>query len=426
MRIDPKRSTSQSLQLTLFILASVAVGLFAVYYGRVFHVGEDIAEALLKEHPNWLLLVTPLFFFASSAACKFYAPDAAGGGIETIRKALKLLSTEDRSHLPEVRRKLGMRTVWVKFVSSIFMITGGGALGREGPVVQMTASIFSTVGRRSRRFFPDIDLRAWIIAGSAAGLAAAFNTPLGGLVFALEELTELHVSSIRGPLFLAVVTSGLTALALSGPYLLFPAKIIHWKSGPIGVLCVILIGVMAGLLVATFQKLSSNVHKRLIRSQAQTFWIVPTFCGLLVAILARTMGSEVIGGGIKSAQLLVSRPLSETDPMIFPAHMLTLVLTLVSGAAGGILAPGLALGAQMGAMLANVLGNIADPTLLILGSMAAFLGALVNAPFTAAVLTMEMTNQHDLIFPLLIAALVSVQTANALKKSALFAQKSEH
>ncbi|MBS1982646.1 MAG: chloride channel protein [Bdellovibrionales bacterium] len=416
MMMDSKRSTSQSLQLGLFILASIAVGLFAVFYGRIFALGEDHALNLLNQHPNLLLVVTPIFFLASSAICRFFAPEAGGGGIAKVREALEHLSHESSGEeKAKVRNTLGSKTIVIKFLSSIFMIAGGGALGREGPVVQMTAGIFSTVGRRSRRLLPDIDLRSWIIAGSAAGLAAAFNTPLGGLVFALEELTELHVSRIRAPLFMAVVTAGLTALALSGPYLLFATSHVVWKSSPWGILSVLLIGVISGAIVVSFQEVSMRFHRALEHARTRFFWIVPLLCGLAVAIIARSLGSEVIGGGIASAQALVNRPYSETSTMVFPGHLITTLLTLASGAAGGLLAPGLSLGAQMGAILAKVLGNYIDPTLLILASMAAFLSALVSAPFTAAVLAMEMTNQHDLIFPLLISTLVSMQTASFLR-----------
>lgn len=359
MTVKHKRSTSQSLQLGLFIFSSIAVGLFAVFYGRIFAMGEGRALALLDQHRNLLLLVTPLFFLISSSICRFFAPEASGGGIAKVREALAELSIENsEENSGKIRNALGSKTVVMKFFSSIFMIAGGGALGREGPVVQMTAGIFSTIGRRSRRILPDIDLRSWIIAGSAAGLAAAFNTPLGGLVFALEELTELHVSRIRAPLFLAVVTAGLTALAVSGPYLLFATSHVVWKSSPWGILSVLVIGVFSGTIVVFFQKLSAHFHTALERTRNRSFWIVPSMCGLIVAIIARNLGSEVIGGGIASAQALVNRPYSETNSLVFPGHLLTTLLTLASGAAGGLLAPGLSLGAQMGAILAKVLGGL--------------------------------------------------------------------
>src|SRR6202012_4632908 len=108
---------------------------------------------------------------------------------------------------------------FIKILSSLVMALGGGVIGREGPTIQMAGSIFRKVNEWLPKWWPKVSKRNMIMTGAAAGLAAAFNTPLGGIVFAVEELTRTHISYFKTALFTAVILAGLTAQALLGPYL---------------------------------------------------------------------------------------------------------------------------------------------------------------------------------------------------------------
>src|SRR5437764_11610103 len=127
------------------------------------------------------------------------------------------LATPRNNHL--VDKLLSLRIIIVKMVSSLVLISGGAAIGREGPTIQIAGSIFRLVNKWIPSSWPKLSKQSFIMTGAAAGLAAAFNTPLGGMVFAVEELARIHIRFIRTALFTAVIISGLTAQGLLGPYL---------------------------------------------------------------------------------------------------------------------------------------------------------------------------------------------------------------
>src|SRR5690606_32900499 len=117
-------------------------------------------------------------------------------------------------------RFLNLRIILVKIASSMAMVFGGGAIGREGPTLQISGSIYRIVHQLLPPFWPKVSRRVMMITGGAAGLGAACNTPLGGIVFAVEELTKTHIAQFRTAVLTAVILSGMTAQWLLGPYLM--------------------------------------------------------------------------------------------------------------------------------------------------------------------------------------------------------------
>ena len=140
------------------------------------------------------------------------------------------------------------------------MILGGGVIGREGPTIQIAGSVFRKVNQLLPVWWPKVSKRNMIMTGAAAGLAAAFNTPLGGIVFAIEELTKTHISYFRTALFTAVIIAGLTAQGLFGPYLYLGYPLIK------GISVYIFLGVILVALLAGFGgSLSGWIMYSLIR-----------------------------------------------------------------------------------------------------------------------------------------------------------------
>ena len=154
------------------------------------------------------------------------------------------LATPQDNH--KVKKLLSIRVIIIKILSSFFMILGGGVVGREGPTIQIAGSVFRKINQILPDWWPKVSKRNMIMTGAAAGLAAAFNTPLGGIVFAIEELTKTHISYFRTALFTAVIIAGLTAQALFGPYLYLGYPVIKGLSVYI-FLGVILVAMLAGL-----------------------------------------------------------------------------------------------------------------------------------------------------------------------------------
>lgn len=310
---------------------------------------------------------------------------------------------------------LSLRVAFVKILSSIVLLLGGGVIGREGPTIQVSAAIFRAINRLQPAGWPQLSRQIALITGGAAGLAAAFNTPLGGIVFVVEELTQTHITRFRNAVFTAVIITGMTAQAILGPYLYlgFP-KVSATTGWFLGI--VVLAAIVCGLAGALFAKslLWLNQYRNRFKSlSAQAGWVAG--CGLLLAGLAFWVGSDAMGTGKPIINRLLFQNTGQTPWYLFPVRFAGMALSYSGGAAGGVFATSLSAGAILGdglARLTNVLP--ADHNLVILVSMVSFLTGVVRSPFTAAILVLEMTDRHSAIFQLLLGALVAQGAASVL------------
>ncbi len=391
--------------ICVIFLAAAFVGLLAVSYNEVFLIGTKFARQNFIESPWLVFLTTPLFFLLSSWLCRRYAPNAAGSGPEHVISALKKLGDAEKQH-EGISEFLSLRILIIKIISSTICIAGGGALGREGPVVQIAASIFVLVTQKIKKIIPSFDLRAWIIAGSAAGVAAAFNTPLAGIVFAIEELSQFHLDqkffSFKKKVFFAVIVAGVTAQFITGSYVLFEFSIMHFKWQIQMVATLVMVALVCGF-TAWLLKTIANITTRWRNSVTGNGWyFFPVICGLIVATVSYLVGINSFGAGIYTIN---DAFLSSTQVITFKdslGRFINIIATYASGCAGGLLLPALALGAGVGSIGSLIL-PMEDSRILIATGMAAFLGALLNAPLTAAVLVLEVTNQRELILPLFLS-----------------------
>lgn len=240
-RIRNENLKKNALQAIPFWIASVITGLFAVLYTKLFVGAEDLTALVLKYHMWLLFILSPLCFLLAWWLVQRFSPFARGSGIPQVMAAIQVTSPRT-NHL--VDKLLSFRIILIKVLSSLVMAIGGGAIGREGPTIHIAASIYKIVYQVLPKWWPKIAKRNMMVTGAAAGLAAAFNTPLGGIVFAIEELTKTHFSYYKTAIFSSVIIAGLSAQALLGPYLYlgYPkldglsASIFFW-SGPCGFTC---------------------------------------------------------------------------------------------------------------------------------------------------------------------------------------------
>jgi H+/Cl- antiporter ClcA len=186
---DPLHAQALALWTAAFV-----TGLVAVEYARIFKFLEAQVLSINEQSPYLIFAITPLCLILACWLVYRLSPEAAGSGIPQIMAANEM---DYRSLEPQVDKLLSLRVAGVKVVSSLLAIGGGAAIGREGPTLQISACIFHFFGQRLRRYFPKTDSHTWIIAGAAAGLASAFNTPLGGIVYAIEEMGTLHFQKIK-------------------------------------------------------------------------------------------------------------------------------------------------------------------------------------------------------------------------------------
>ncbi|MBC8152729.1 MAG: chloride channel protein, partial [Bacteroidetes bacterium] len=282
------------LQSLPFWVASLLTGLMAVGYEEAFVWAEKISFDWLHSQPLLAFVLTPLAFLTAWILVNQLAPAARGSGIPQVMAAIEL-STPTRH--TRTGYLLSLRVAIIKIMSSVALLLGGGVIGREGPTIQVSAAIFRAINRLQPPGWPQLSRQIALVTGGAAGLAAAFNTPLGGIVFVVEELTQTHITRFRSAVFTAVIIAGMTAQAVLGPYLYLGYPKVSASTGWfLGI--VVLVAIVCGLAGAFFAKSLlwlNNYRNRFYSLPAQAGWVAG--CGLLLAGLAHWVGPDALGTG---------------------------------------------------------------------------------------------------------------------------------
>ena len=326
---------------------------------------------------------------------------AQGSGIPQVIAATRLA----RQGKP-INRLVSLRIAFAKISLGTLALTGGFSAGREGPSVQVAASIMHFF----HRFLPNARIvrsEDLILAGGAAGIAAAFNTPLAGIAFAVEELGRKLETRTSGVLLSTIILSGMVAIALQGNYNYFGHFGIQDINHDI-VVPALVIGIGCGLLGGLFSRmlLWPQRHPHLIIWQWRRLhpvWFAG-ICGFVVAILGWLSGGMSFGSGYGiTSQVIVS-------DVVLPWHapitrFLATVVTYFSGIPGGIFAPSLAVGAAVGANTAELFHLAAQPTIAL--CMVGFLAAVTQSPITSAIIVMEMIDSHSMVISLMAVALIA-------------------
>ncbi len=393
------------LQAIPFWIASLLTGLAAVFYSKIFLLAESSTARLFLETPWLLFVITPFCFLVAWWLILRFEPFARGSGIPQVMASIELANPRDNF---KIGKLLNLRVILVKMLSSFCMILGGGMIGREGPTIQIAGSIFRLINQWLPRWWPKISKRNMIMTGAAAGLAAAFNTPLGGIVFAVEELTKTHISYFKTALFSAVIISGLTAQALFGPYLYLGFPGVQNLSFYI-FLGVILVALLSGLAGSITSRLMLWLMSRKACLKKRNYHIIYVLlCGFAIAILAYFTHPWLIGSG-KQIMTTVLFTSAKYLPWYTPfVRMSGSIISYSTGAAGGVFAPALASGASIGSVLSSWMQlSDSDTNLLILSGMVGFLTGITRTPFTSAILVLEMTDRHSLIFYLMLAGMLA-------------------
>ncbi len=413
----------QLLNALPFWIGAIITGTVAVIYAGLFHWAE-LGTAFLFEKARWsLFIVTPICFILAWRMVVRKAPGAAGSGIPQVMASIGLLS--DRPKVSDARL-LSIRVVLVKLGSSLLMALGGGLVGREGPTIQISAAIFRKVNRMLPEWYPRISERNMLVTGAAAGLAAAFNTPLGGIVFAIEELTRTHFNAFRSSLLTGVIIAGLTALNFLGPYLYigFPdlKGVSTWM-----VLLVFPLAIVTGLAGGWMSRSTVRVlqwRDRLSTGlQRHLFVLLGAGC---IAFTGYMVGMDAIGSGKEMMVKLLFTDAKEVEWYVPVLRVTGTITTFVMGAAGGVFAPSLSAGASMGALVAEWFNLSAPQTnLLILCGMAGFLTSVTRSPFTSSILVLEMTDSHNVVFHLMLTTLIANAVATLVSRKSLYEQLSD-
>lgn len=413
--LDMLVSDYANLQSVGLWTAAIIVGCLAVGYAYAFRFIETQFESYLVSDPKIVFVCAPIFFLIAWWLVYRYAPEASGSGIPQVMAATELEYEGENKKF--VDRLLSVRVALVKIVSSLFCLAGGGAIGREGPTLQVSAVIFHSVGKFVRKLYPESHEQTWVIAGASAGLASAFNTPLGGIVYAIEELGMKHFHRIRTALLSAVIISGLVAQGLLGSYLylgypqLEPIPMKEWW-------LVIIVGILSGLGGALFSQLlikALNWKSRLKKPwQLGAFAVV---CGFVAALLIVQNKANFGSGGPLISHILFNRESADTSLTL--GRVFATCVAYLSGAAGGIFSPSLTIGAALGSKIAFLFGQSQINFFAMLG-MIGFLTGVTHTPFTSFILVMEMSDRHSAIFPMMVVALLASSAAKSISHQSFY------
>jgi CIC family chloride channel protein len=360
----------------------------------------------------WRRLLVPMVGSLGMGYLLFrYFPDARGSGVPQTKAAL---------YAREGRITLG--TVFGKFFCTSATLASGIPLGREGPAVQVGAGIASVLGKwlglRPEK------VKALLPVGAAAAVAAAFNTPLAAVLFALEEVVgDLH-APVLGSVVLASATSWAMLRLLLGNNPLFHVpqyQLIH----PLEFGVYAVLGVAGGLVSAAFTKLLLGMRARFQRLPRKTLWLQPVTGGLVVGVMGWFV-PQILGVGYAH----VGEALNGSMALKLMAILLVLKFFAVttsyaSGNAGGIFGPSLFIGAMLGGIIGNVAHGL-FPTYVatagvyaLVGMGAAFAG-IVRAPMTSVMMIFEITRDYAVIVPLMISNLVSFFISSRLQRKPIY------
>ncbi len=405
-RLLGARSRRLWLQVGLPWSAALLVGLVSVLYA---HWSTDASNIFLRliAGRSWLaFVITPALTVLALFLTRRWFTGSEGSGIPQVIAALHAPRTEQEDTL--MRRLFGVRVIVGKILVSLIGLLGGLTIGREGPTVHIGAAIMAEI----RRFYPHRNAqleRRLLLAGAAAGLSAAFNTPLAGIIFAIEELARDFESRTNGIMITAVVFSGLTSLALAGNYLYFGQINVPENLGGAFVLPVILSAALCGLFGAAFNlavlRWRTWMPGWLVALRARRPLLYAAVIGLLVAALGVGTHGETWGSGYDQARHLLTgaAPLSAGYGLTKWGAM---VVTYMAGIPGGLFSPTLSIGAGV-AQWVHAVFTWAPMAAVIALCMTGYLAAVTQSPITSFVIVMEMTNGTGMVIPMMATALVA-------------------
>lgn len=397
--VDWRAWTGRTVVLAFAALAGLTVVAFTWMSELAFEAFESMHNTYWWAPLFW----TPLCTAGIVWVMQRYAPGTSGSGIPQVMAALDTsVSTTQRSFF------VSLKLTFSKMALTAWGLLAGLSLGREGPSVQIAAGVM----HHARRWLPEkspVSAHGLMMAGGAAGIAAAFNTPLGGVMFAIEELSRKPEQRSSGLLLAAIVLSGLMAVSIYGNSTYF---------GVIKVDKLSWVLLLPGLLVAVASGLAGGLFSRLLLVSLRgesvdrfTRWRISSpvafaaGCGLAVAVIGLASHGNTFGTGYAHSRAMLDGN-DETQPFYVLLKFMATWITSWAGVPGGLFAPALSIGGALGNDIAQLTSYANAPTLIALG-MVGFLAAVTQAPLTSFIIVMEMVDGHGLVLSLMATAMVA-------------------
>lgn len=395
----------------VFFGGALLVGLVAA----VFAICSDFANEWFRHQASQSaylpFIITPVGLIILVWLTRTVFPGSQGSGIPQSIATIEMSRHEDRARLLSLRIALG------KILLTIGGLFSGASIGREGPTVHVGSAIMYSLGNLAK--FPAHFMeRGLVMAGGAAGIAAAFNTPLAGIMFAIEEMSRSFEQRTSGTLITAVAIAGITAIALQGNYTYFGSAKVEIDVISSVIIAIFVCGVIGGVAGGLFSFLLINGTRWITPLQLRRPLVVAGICGLIIAIIGYASGGITYGTGYEEAKQLLSG--EEGLDNSFSLYKIAATLaSYLSGIPGGIFAPSLSAGAGLGSIVSPWFSATPATAITIL-CMVGFFSAVVQTPLTAIIIVMEMTDNQTLLLPIMMTAFIAYGISKVINPEAIY------
>ncbi|MDI9433195.1 MAG: chloride channel protein [Planctomycetota bacterium] len=415
------RLTPATEMLLLAVVVGILGGFGALFFKKLI---------LLFQSLFWATTDMSVDSLAALAWYRRLLLPAVGGAI--VGPLIYFLAREARGPgVPEVMIAVVTRNsiirpivVIVKSLASAISIASGGSVGREGPIVQIGAAIASTVGQVLR--LHPVQLKTLVGCGVAAGIAATFNAPMAGTLFAMELIVADFGLSAFTPILVSAVGATAVTRQFHGNITEFTLPLFtmvsHWEFG-----LYLVLGLAAGLVASAFSR-SIYIVEDLFEKTRIPQWVRPAGGGLLVGVAA-ILYPHIMGVGYESIRVLFDGQMALSLMLLLVVlKIVATAITVGSGGSGGVFAPSLFIGAMLGGAFGQAVNQLfpgvtASPVAYALVGMAAVNGACIQAPLSAIVVLVEMTNEYAILLPLMFTVVMASFVFHKLNAESIYTEK---
>lgn len=411
---------------TFMLLVSIVIGVLAGYgailiramiygFSALSFPGEgNFLENILQTHWYLVLLLPAIGGLIVGPLIHFFAPEAKGTGVPEVMLALFTKGGKIRT-----------RVVAIKALVSSITIGTGGSVGREGPIIQIGAAIGSTVGQFFR--ISGSRIKTLVGCGAAAGIAAAFNAPIAGVLFAVEIILMDFAVSQFSPIVISSVVATVISHYFQGNFVAFQLPPYQMGS-PVELWFYAILGICCGIISSLFIKTIFSIDKIFVRGIKLPAYLKPTVGGLMVGCIA-LFYPQIMGVGYESINLaLHGSMLGKLAFLLIFMKIIATSVTLGGGSSGGIFAPSLFIGAMVGCSFGILIHShfpdtVSTPGSYALVAMGGLVAGTTRAPITAIIMIFELTNTYDVILPLMITCIISAILSSKFIKESIYTLK---
>jgi len=411
---------------TFMIIIAIIIGLLAGYAAigiralieaislLSFSGSGNYLENVISTHWYWIILIPAIGGLIVGPLIYFFAPEAKGHGVPEVMQAILLKGGSIRP-----------RVAIVKAVASAITIGTGGSVGREGPIIQIGSALGSSVGQ----FFklPSSRLKTLVGCGAAAGIAAAFNAPIAGALFAVEIILMDFAVAQFSPIVISAVMATVISHSYEGNLAAFTVPAYEYVS-PYEIGFYFVLGAISGLVSYLFIKVLYFAEEYFDEKVNIPEYLKPIIGGLVIGLIALVF-PQVMGVGYDTINVAL-----HGDMVWYIAIALIFVkifatsITLGSGGSGGIFAPSLFMGAMLGGFFGYFVHYLfpditAGPGAYALVAMGGLVAGTTRAPVTAIIIVFELTNDYNIILPLMVTVVISTILSSKLTRESIYTLK---